>query len=261
MLLAWITSVAPVLADTAYVSERAFVDLRTDAHYESPVAHRVEAGSPVEPLQQSGDFTQVRDAKGRVGWIETRVLTLDTPARVRQEQLERQLEAMRSELAQAQAQVTQAHKAMSEDSESEKALLRAQAQLKHEADVLKGRLGQSDEELGRVRAELAKTRTAFDEESTKVSKLERELAAARLAIQNALPPPLAAATRAPATEEYAGVGDGPPGLGDKALQALRALDLRWVVVSFAMLLIGFGVGVWWLRERNRKKLGGMHLRV
>ncbi len=261
MLVAWIAAVAPVLADTAYVSERAFVDLRTDAHYESPVAHRVEAGSPVEPLQQSGDFTQVRDAKGRVGWIETRVLTLEPPARVRQEQLERQLEAMRSELAQAQAQVTQAHKAMSEDSESEKALLRAQVQLKREAEALKGKLGQSDEELGRARAELAKTRAAFDEQSTRASKLERELAAARLAVQNALPPPLSAATRAPATEEYALAADAPPGLGERALRALRDLDLLWVAVSFAMLLIGFGVGVFWLRERNRKRLGGMYLRV
>ncbi len=260
-MLTWLASAGPALADTAYVSERAFIDLRTDAHYESPVAHRVEAGSPIEALQQSGDFTQVRDAQGRVGWIETRVLTLDPPARVRQDQLERELETVRSELAQAQAQVAQAHKTMSEDSESEKALLRAQAQFKREAEVFKERLGQSDAELARVRAELAQTRGARDEQGAKLSKLEGELAAARLALQNALPPPLAAATHPPATEESGQAAGGPVGPGARLLQALRSLQLGWLVLSFAMLLIGFGVGVWWLRERNRKKLGGMYLRV
>lgn len=260
MLLAWFASIGPVLADTVYVSERAFVDLRTDAHYESPVAHRVEAGSPIETLQQSGDFTQVRDAQGRVGWIETRVLTLDPPARVRQEQLERELETVRSELAQAQAQVAQAHKAMAEDTESEKALLQAQAQFKREAEVLKGRLGQSDADLGRTRAELAQARSALDERGATVSKLESELAAARLALQNALPPPLSAATHPPATEEFAQAADR-PGPGKRLLRAVQGLSLGWLALSFAMLLIGFGVGVWWLRERNRKRLGGMYLRV
>jgi len=28
-----------------------------------------------------------------------------------------------------------------------------------------------------------------------------------------------------------------------------------------MLIIGFAAGVWWLRELNRRKLGGMHLRI
>ncbi len=35
----------------------------------------------------------------------------------------------------------------------------------------------------------------------------------------------------------------------------------WLVLAFAMLWIGFGAGVVWLRERHRKKLGGMYLRI
>ena len=35
----------------------------------------------------------------------------------------------------------------------------------------------------------------------------------------------------------------------------------WLALSFAMLIIGFVAGVVWLRERNRKKLGGMYLRI
>ncbi len=35
----------------------------------------------------------------------------------------------------------------------------------------------------------------------------------------------------------------------------------WLALSFAMLILGFVAGVVWLRERNRKKLGGMYLRI
>jgi len=35
----------------------------------------------------------------------------------------------------------------------------------------------------------------------------------------------------------------------------------WLVLAFAMLGLGFGAGVVWLRERHRKKLGGMYLRI
>lgn len=39
------------------------------------------------------------------------------------------------------------------------------------------------------------------------------------------------------------------------------LDLLWLGISFAMLIAGFAAGVLWLRERTRRKLGGMHIRV
>lgn len=35
----------------------------------------------------------------------------------------------------------------------------------------------------------------------------------------------------------------------------------WGAFSFAMLVVGFFAGVLWLREVNRKKLGGLHLRI
>lgn len=38
-------------------------------------------------------------------------------------------------------------------------------------------------------------------------------------------------------------------------------DLIWLAISFAMLITGFLAGVIWLRELNRKKMGGMYLRI
>jgi hypothetical protein len=45
------------------------------------------------------------------------------------------------------------------------------------------------------------------------------------------------------------------------MEVFAGFSWLWLLVSFAMLIIGFWAGVAWLRERNRKKLGGMHLRV
>lgn len=38
-------------------------------------------------------------------------------------------------------------------------------------------------------------------------------------------------------------------------------DTLWLAISFAMLIAGFAAGALWLRERTRRKLGGMHIRV
>lgn len=38
-------------------------------------------------------------------------------------------------------------------------------------------------------------------------------------------------------------------------------SLLWLAISFAMLITGFIIGVMWIRERTRRKLGGMHIRV
>ncbi len=40
-----------------------------------------------------------------------------------------------------------------------------------------------------------------------------------------------------------------------------SFNLLWIGISFAMLIAGFVAGVVWLRERTRRKLGGMHIRV
>lgn len=57
----------------------------------------------------------------------------------------------------------------------------------------------------------------------------------------------------PAPVEDAAAGD--PEIGPKDV------NLLWIGISFAMLIIGFVAGALWLRERTRRKLGGMHIRV
>lgn len=41
----------------------------------------------------------------------------------------------------------------------------------------------------------------------------------------------------------------------------KSADFVWLGISFAMLIIGIGVGVWWIKEVHRRKMGGMHIRI
>lgn len=281
VLIFW--AAASALADTAYVSDKVYVDLRTDAHYESPVAHRLLAGTMLEVLEQSGDFTRVRDAQGRVGWIENRELTRELPAALRQAETERELATMRTELVKTQRDLEQAQKAMAEDTADGKAIAAAQAQLKSELAAADARLKESQSALGRTKAalaaaqgELARTKAALLEETAKSKKLVAEMAqrnvpAAPPTATTPVPPPAAAPVSAgqiPTSEQSLGSGDGPlpppvenTSRWQRIVAAMAGLDFLWLGVSFAMLLVGFGLGAIWLRERNRRKLGGMYLRI
>lgn len=48
--------------------------------------------------------------------------------------------------------------------------------------------------------------------------------------------------------------------GDVAAAGFH-FHLLWFLIAFAMLVTGFVSGVFWLREVNRKKMGGMYLKI
>jgi SH3 domain protein len=283
LLIFWAGASALADTDTAYVSDKVYVDIRAGAHYESPVAHRLLAGTMLEVLEQSGDFTRVRDAQGRVGWIENRELTRELPAALRQAETERELATMRTELVKTQRDLQQAQKAMAEDTADEKAIAAAQAQLKRELAAADARLKENQSTLGRTQAalvaaqgELARTKAALLEETAKRKKLatevtQRNAPAAPPTATTPAPVPAVAAVSAgeiPAPGQGLGSGDGPmpppvenASRWQRMVAAVVRLDFLWLGVSFAMLLVGFGLGAVWLRERNRRKLGGMYLRI
>lgn len=83
-----------------------------------------------------------------------------------------------------------------------------------------------------------------------VATLEQKLKAAE-----------ASAAAAPPAQEAPEPAPTAPAPLEKTTPARIVLDLLWLAISFAMLVTGFVVGVIWLRERTRRKLGGMHIRV
>lgn len=102
-------------------------------------------------------------------------------------------------------------------------------------------------QLERAQTALTKARTDLAAAQTQIGQLEAKLSQT------------AASTTQPLSAEPA--EPAPP----VAIQAPSVDDEEfpwgWLVLAFAMLWLGFGAGIVWLRERHRKKLGGMYLRV
>ncbi len=261
-----------VFAETAYVTDRVYVDIRADAAYESPVAHKVLAGAALEVLERSVDFTRVRDAQGREGWIENRELTLTPPPRIQQLELKRELADIRTELAKTQTQLRTAEEAMAQDTAEEGQLAKAHAKLKGQLASTTARLGRTRSELEKTQAVLEQAQTTLTEERAKTAKLAEQLAQ-KVAAENQVvepvqqPEPLQSETPPLPSPYVRGSGDEPQlGVAAEAsrmkqfLLVLQSLDFVWLGISFAMLVIGFLVGALWWREKNRRKLGGMYLR-
>ena len=89
-----------------------------------------------------------------------------------------------------------------------------------------------------------------DRLTQQVKSLEEKLKAAAA---SAAPAP------APAPEAVQKQAEASPPAASASFTGIP--EILWFVISFAMLITGFVVGVWWLRERTRRKLGGMHIRV
>ncbi len=281
---------ASASAETAYVSDKVYVDVRADPHYESPVAHRLLAGTQLEVVTQSGDFTRVRDAQGRLGWIENRELTRDLPAALRQSEVERELATMRAELAKTRRDLQQAQQVLAEDNADEKAIAAAQADLKNQLAGTRAQLAETQAKLAKAQAAVAKSqqqlnrsKAALAEETSKNKQLSDRLAANAAAVSAApaaaeppppLPPPLAPAAYVQAAADdreqiVSGSGDAPlpppvpeaPTRWQRLSDVVLAMDFLWLGISFAMLVLGLALGAIWWRERYRRKLGGMYLRI
>lgn len=96
-----------------------------------------------------------------------------------------------------------------------------------------------------ARLQLERLKTQLAQESARAAELEKKLAQLPAAPPGAEEPANTAA-RSPAS---------PAGM-DGAVSGLV-----WLAVAFAMLVTGFVAGLLWLRERNRRKLGGMYLNI
>ena len=105
------------------------------------------------------------------------------------------------------------------------------------------------QQLDRLRGQLAAAQSALAAETARTKELAQKLAE------------LAAGQNAPAPPQPDAAAPAPPPAAAPGPAGRLFFDWTWLGISFAMLIIGFAAGVWWLRELNRRKLGGMHLRI
>lgn len=107
-------------------------------------------------------------------------------------------------------------------------------------------------QLDRAQAELTKTRTELTAAQARIGQLEAKLSqetARGAELAQTVEQTKAEANQAPTSQSAPAMADD------------MDFSWGWLVLAFAMLWVGFGAGVVWLRERNRKRMGGMYLRI
>jgi hypothetical protein len=102
-------------------------------------------------------------------------------------------------------------------------------------------------QLTEAQAKLKETESAVEQEARKNKELAKGLAEARAA-----PPP--PAVPAPAEPPAPAASSHTPDAG-------FAFSVGWLLIAFAMLVVGFVAGARWLKESIRRRSGGMYLRV
>jgi len=111
-------------------------------------------------------------------------------------------------------------------------------------------LNKSRAQTTEANAQLKKAQAAAAEQAAKIKELEQVAREAAEKAAAAPPPPAPMPVEPPAPP----VGKTP---GDTGF----TFSYLWLGISFAMLVIGFGAGVKWVRESIRKRSGGMYLRI
>ncbi len=110
-------------------------------------------------------------------------------------------------------------------------------------------------QLDRTQTELGKVRKDLADAQARIAQLETKLT------QESARGSQLAQTAEQAKAEAANQAEAAAKAQETAATDSSDFSWGWLVLAFAMLWIGFGAGVLWIRERHRKKLGGMYLRI
>lgn len=116
-------------------------------------------------------------------------------------------------------------------------------------DTANAELKQARSELATTRQQLAAAQNSAKQAAQKVSALEQQLQA-----QGDMPASGTGDETAPEEVVPSTMSPDVPGDGFR-------FSWLWLLIAFAMLITGFVSGALWLREVNRKKMGGMYLRI
>lgn len=120
---------------------------------------------------------------------------------------------------------------------------------KTQLDVTRNELQLANSELSKLKKQLGDSSKKTQQANDRASALEKKLKEMGTSSENSTESP----------EEVAETTDE-TGRHEPARTGFY-FNWLWLLIAFAMLVTGFIAGVVWLRELNRKKMGGMYLRI
>jgi hypothetical protein len=115
-LLVPLLAVLTASAETAFVTDRLSVTLKSAQGEAGVAVKQLDAGAPLEVLERAGLWAHVRDRGGADGWIEARFVSSEAPARSQLAESQAQLVRLRTQLTDAQAQIKKSEAALAQES-------------------------------------------------------------------------------------------------------------------------------------------------
>jgi SH3 domain protein len=129
------------------------------------------------------------------------------------------------------------------------------APVKASPDVSSAQLAKIQADLDQARKQLALSQQSAREQTKRAGTLEQKLKS----LEQAKAAETEAAEATAATDAMS--EPDIPAQSDGVVAAGFHFHWLWFLIAFAMLVTGFVSGIFWLREVNRKKMGGMYLRI
>jgi SH3 domain protein len=98
-----LTAPASLYADTQYVSDNLIIMMRSGAGGDYKIIKVLKTGTPLEILEEGGEYFKVNTRGGQEGWVLKRYITSETPKRMLIAGLKRRIEKLKEELARLKA--------------------------------------------------------------------------------------------------------------------------------------------------------------
>jgi SH3 domain protein len=185
LLILLVVSAAPALAETRYVTDDLTITMRSGKGSEFRILKVLKTGTPVEVLEEDGNYLKIRTEDGEEGWVLAQYMTSETPkARViaglknevsrlksRVEAMGADRDALKQQMNEAQRnQASEIRDAEKSAQASRQEAVRTQQELKE----LSGKYESLVKASGNVPG-LVSERDRLSEENTRLSTVERHL--------------------------------------------------------------------------------------
>ncbi len=138
------------VAATKYVTDEFEIMLRTGQSTQHEIRRQIKSGTPLEVLQESDGYTNVRMPNGVEGWVLTRYLMNQPSGRDLLAALEKRHEKLRTKFDQA---VAEEKTAMEREIKRLKDIAKLPLELQRENDQLKTQLAQEKDRYDKLAAE------------------------------------------------------------------------------------------------------------
>jgi len=145
-------------AATKYVTDEFEIMLRTGQSTQHEIRRQIKSGTPLEVLQESDGYTNVRMPSGVEGWVLSRYLMNQPSGRDRLATLERRHEKLMTKFDQA---VEEEKASIQQEIQRLKNIAKRPLELQRENDQLKAQLAQEKDRFDKLSAESEVLKSPF----------------------------------------------------------------------------------------------------